>query len=113
MSRLIAHLNADLALAEQQGARLMDIGVLDMKELLRAAESGLSGERAARPMKHGGWIRPGSLRALRSGLKKVTRISRRQTAEFNTEIFFADDLKEKYRESVEAMAAAAAAEVAP
>ena len=84
----------------------MDIGVLDLKELLRAAESALSAERAARAIKHGGWMRPGSLQAIRSGLKKTTRVSYRRSDEFNTEIFFADDLNEKLKESVDALAAA-------
>ncbi len=88
----------------------MDIGVLDLKELLRAAESALSGERAARAIKHGGWMRPGSLQAIRSGLKKKTHVSYRRSDEFNTEIFFADDLNEKLKEAVDA---ASASEDAP
>lgn len=35
---------------------------------------------------------------LLSGSKKFTRISRRRSDEFNTEIFFAADLREKQRE---------------
>lgn len=99
MNRTIAYLNADLARAKQQGARVMEVSLADMAELLAAAESGFSKLSSERPMKHAGWIKPGSLSMLRSGAKKFTRISRRRSDEFNTEIFFADDLKEKKLEA--------------
>jgi hypothetical protein len=105
--KVISYLNAELARAEQQGARFLDISVADLKEVLRAAESGLSAERSARPMKHGGWIKPGGLRSVRSGHTLFTRVSRRRSDEFNTEIFFADDLKVKNQEWLDAQAASA------
>ncbi len=104
MNRTISYLNAELARAEQQGARSMDISLLDLKEILRAAESGLSRERSESAAKHAGWIKPGSLAALRSGKKLFTRISRRRSDEFNTEIFFVDDLQVKRQEVIDALA---------
>lgn len=110
--KVISYLNAELARAEQQEARFLDISVADLKELLRAAESGLSNERAARPMKHGGWIKAGGLKSIRSGMTLFTRVSRRRSDEFNTEIFFADDLKVKHQEWLDVKPAPADAEVA-
>lgn len=99
MNRTISYLNADLDRSRQEGAKVMEVSLADMAELLSAAESGFAKQKAERPVKHAGWIKPGSLSMLRSGAKKFTRISRRRSDEFNTEVFFADDLKEKKLEA--------------
>lgn len=98
MNRTISYLNAELDRSRQQGAKVMEVSLLDMAEILRAAESQAMQETKRSANKHAGWIKPGSLSMLRSGNKMFTRISRRRSDEFNTEIFFADDLKEKQRE---------------
>lgn len=98
MSRTISYLRADLDRAKNQGSRSLDVSILDLDEILRLAESSSMHERTGNAKKHAGWIKPGSLSMLRSGKKKFTRISQRRSDEFNTEIFFADDLKEKQRE---------------
>mgnify|MGYP001576325403 FL=1 len=108
-NQTIAYLNAEVARAEQQGARSMDISLLDLKDVLRAAESGFALERSEKAGKHAGWVKPGSLAALRSGKKLFTRISRRRSDEFNTELFFAGDLQEKRQEVIDTLAANAAA----
>lgn len=99
MTRTIPYLQAELDRSRQQGARFMEVSLADMAEILRAAESHAMLEHKQSANKHAGWIKPGSLSALRSGKKLFTRISKRRSDEFNTEIFFAADLKEKKREA--------------
>jgi len=110
VSRTISYLNADLARAKQQGARVMEVSLADMAELLAAAESGFAMLRSERPMKHAGWMKPGSISMMRSGRKRYSTISRRRSDEFNTELFFADNLQEKQREVDAALDAAKAAQ---
>lgn len=98
MNRTISYLNADLARSRQEGARVMEVSLTDMAEILAAAESGIAKAKAERPMKHAGWMKPGSLSMLRSGRKNYSTISKRRSDEFNTEIFFADNLREKQQE---------------
>lgn len=102
MNRTISYLRADMDRAKNQGSRSLDVSILDLDEILRLAESSSMHERTGSAKKHAGWIKPGSLSMLRSGKKKFTRISQRRSDEFNTEIFFADDLKEKQLEAYDA-----------
>lgn len=98
MTRTISYLNADMDRAIQCGHKSIDISVADLAEILALAESAAHHQRSESATKHAGWIKPGSLSMLRSGGKNFTRISRRRSDEFNTEIFFADNLREKQAE---------------
>lgn len=98
MNRTISYLRADMDRANNQGARTLEISLLDLREILSLAESAEMHAQTKNATKHAGWIKPGSLSMLRSGGKNFTRISRRRSDEFNTEIFFAADLREKQRE---------------
>lgn len=102
MNRTISYLRADMDRAKNQGARTLEISLLDLREILSLAESAemhaQTKNATKNATKHAGWIKPGSLSMLRSGGKNFTRISRRRSDEFNTEIFFAADLREKQRE---------------
>lgn len=54
MMRMIAHLNAELHRAQQDGAKSMQISLLDLTEILRAAESHATRDEAARAKRHAG-----------------------------------------------------------
>lgn len=98
MNRTISYLRADMDRAKNHGERTLDVSILDLDEILRLAASAEHFEKISRPPKHAGWAKPGSISMLNGGKKKYTRISKRRSDEFNTEVFYADDLKEKQRE---------------
>lgn len=98
MNRTISYLRADMDRAKNHGARTLDVSILDLDEILRLAESCEIHNLAVSATKHAGWAKPGSISMLNGGKKKYTRISRRRSDEFNTEVFYADDLKERQRD---------------
>lgn len=98
MNRTISYLRADMDRSKNQGARSLDVSILDLEEVLKLAESVEYLDKMARAGKHAGWAKPGSISMLNGGKKKYTRISRRRSDEFNTEVFYADDLRERQRE---------------
>lgn len=98
MNRTISYLRADMDRAKNHGERSLDVSILDLEEVLKLAESVEYLDKMARAGKHAGWAKPGSISMLNGGKKKYTRISRRRSDEFNTEVFYADDLRERQRE---------------
>ena len=91
-------MRADMDRSKNHGERSLDVSILDLEEILNLAESVECIDKMSRARKHAGWAKPGSLSMLNGGKKKYTSISRRRSDEFNTEVFYSDDLKEKQRE---------------
>ncbi len=104
MNRTISHLHADMDRARQQGARSITINLLDLKEILALADSAHQRETADAAKKHAGWARPGSIMALRTGQKKLVRISKRKSEEFCVELFFGGALRDYLPEAEQAQA---------
>lgn len=104
MNQTLAFLLASIQRAENEGARSLDVSIKDLRELMPFVEAGMHTAKIERPMKHLGWMRPGSVAALCSGSKRFTRVSRKKDAEFNVEVFYADCIRDKQRESDEVMA---------
>lgn len=98
MNRTISYLRADMDRSRNQGDRTIEVSILDLDDVLKLAESAEHFEKASKPIKHAGWAKPGSISMLNGGKKKYTRISRRRSDEFNTEVFYVDDLKERQRD---------------
>lgn len=103
----LSFVRAAVQRAEHHGNKTVELNVLDMLELLPKVESSIHHERADKPMKRAGWVSPGAMRSMTGSKKgrRGIRLMRFKTAEFNTEVFFCDNLREKYEESVLAMAA--------
>lgn len=107
MNRTIQYLQADLARAQQQGAKTLDISTADLVELLRLAERGASEEPLLKAKKRGGWVSPSAMHALLTGKVKIIRIHRRRSDQCNMQVFYGDNLEQKRAEAL------AAQEVAP
>lgn len=84
--------------SKNQGARVVEVSILDLEEILSLAESADARGQIASANKHAGWAKPGSISMMTGGKKKFITVSKRRSDEFNTEVFFADDLKDKQRE---------------
>lgn len=110
----IAFVRAETQRAEHHGQKNVQLNVKDVLEILAKVESNVHHERAAKPMKRAGWVSPGAMRAMCGSKKgkRGIRLMRFKTEEFNTEVFFCDNLREKFEESVAAMAAKEAAKAA-
>lgn len=93
MNRTIQYLNADLARAQQQGAKTLDISTADLAEVIRLAERGASLEEVDKAKKRGGWVSPAALLAMISGKAKTVRIHRKRSDRANTQLFYAADLR--------------------
>lgn len=87
MNRTISYLSAEMERAIHQGARTVDINVLDLKEILSLADAGVKLQAAGAAKYHAGWVKPGSLYAMNSGRKLFARISRRRSDEFSVQLF--------------------------
>lgn len=103
MIKTIGYLRADMERAKQEGASRLSISMVDLEEVLRAAESFQSRDTAEKAKRHAGWAKAGSIHQLRSGQKKIVSISRRKSEEYNVELYFGCDLKAKQQEFDAAM----------
>lgn len=111
---ILAYVRALVHRAQNEGARRIELSVKDLSDLLPHAEAGLHRERAEMPMKPAGWVSPGALRRLNSKRKgdRAIKMLRFKTDEFNTEVFFCDNLRDKEQEAIAAGQAKEAAEAA-
>lgn len=91
MNRTISYLRADMDRANNQGARTLEISLLDLREILSLAESAEMHAQTKNATKHAGWIKPGSLSRLRSGGKNFTSIVAADRREKQREIDAAKD----------------------
>lgn len=101
LPKFFAFLMADIQRAQAAGFRTMEVSLSDLTELMPLAESGAAKAKAAQPMKHAGWIRPGDLRNLRANGAHSVRIKRKSSPRSNMEVFFCGNIKEKELESLE------------
>lgn len=102
MNRTIQYLNADLARAQQQGAKTLDISVADLAEVIRLAERGASEEPLLKAKKRGGWVSPLAMHAMLNGKVNTIRVHRKRSDQWNMQMFFADSLAEKRAEALAA-----------
>lgn len=93
MNTTISHLYADIHRAEQEGARCVTVNILDLKEVLGLADSAVKREAAENANQHVGWMKPGSILAVRAGRKMFTRVSRRRSDEFCVQVFYGGTLR--------------------
>lgn len=112
MNTTLSFLLAAMQRAENEGARSLDVNIKDLRELLPFVEAGMHRAKLEKPMKHLGWMKPGSVAALCNGNKRATRVSRRRDDEFNMEVFFCDSIREKQKEADAAKIVAEAIEQA-
>ncbi|WP_085618874.1 MULTISPECIES: hypothetical protein [unclassified Pseudomonas] len=110
----LSYVRALVHRAQNEGARRIELSLKDLEELLPHAEAGLRRERVATPMKTAGWVSPGALRRLNGKRKgdRAIKLLRFKTDEFNTEVFFCDNLREKEQEGIAAGQAREAAKAA-
>lgn len=102
MNPTLSFLLANVARAENEGTKTLNVSIADLRELLPFVEAGMSRTRLEKPMKHVGWMRPAGVSALCKGGKRMARVSRRKDSEFNMEVFFCDSIQEKQKEADEA-----------
>ncbi|QNJ57418.1 hypothetical protein Dolphis_112 [Pseudomonas phage Dolphis] len=98
MNRTIQYLNADLARAQQQGAKTLDISTADLAELIRLAERGASVSEVDKAKKRGGWVSPLAMHALITGKVNTIRVHRKRSDQWCVQMYFADNLTEKCAE---------------
>jgi hypothetical protein len=85
--------------ARQEGARSIDINLLDLKEMLSLADAGAKLKAAGAAKYHAGWAKPGSLYAMNSGKKLFMRISRRRSDDFSVQLFLNREPRDSRPES--------------
>ena len=98
MNRTIQFLNADLARAQQQGAKTLDISTADLAELIRLAERGAAVSEVDKAKKRGGWVSPLALHAMLTGKANTIRTHRKKSDEWCMQLFYSDNLSEKCEE---------------
>ena len=105
MNRTIQYLNADLARAQQQGAKTLDISTADLAEVIRLAERGAAVSEVDKAKKRGGWVSASAMNALLKGKATTIRVHRKRTDQCNMQVFYGDNLEQKRAEALAAQEA--------
>lgn len=92
MMQTLSFLRAHIHRAQQDGASSMVVDLRDLEEIVRAAEAHTVRDQGQQAKKSAGWVRPGSLQGMRSGLITTTKIRRHRTEDHCVELFFAGNL---------------------
>lgn len=97
MMQTISFIRASIARAKQEGMSNIPVSLLDLEELVRAAESHVTRDAGQQARKSAGWVRPGSLNAMRSGVNRNAKIRSKKDDEFCVELFFSGSLFEMHK----------------
>ena len=88
MMQTLSFVRAHADRAKQEGAKTVSVSLVDLEEILRAAESHMRRDRGHSAKKSAGFVKPTTLAAMLAGKIRTTRLRPKRQGESIVELFF-------------------------